>query len=597
MLKKILLVAALAAILSVPSAQAGELEFTTCPFPSTDLEKRVILTSQYASVDGEIVDIGYRTIFRSGDKGILDRHSDVFGQLVDEFGDDLLADDGSKYISNDNDFSALVNGADDRLYMVSHFESRPAAMYLTQLRQDKNGYLIPLKTRPLDFSEVNGGWVHCAGSVTPWGNHLGSEEYEPNAATWVTGDPNDISDYDAAMAAYLGIDPDDRAAVQAGMNPYDYGYVVETTVTDYDTASVEKHYAMGRVAIELAYVMPDEQTVYISDDGTNVGLFRYEAATPGDLSAGTLYAAKYNETDTAGMGAADLTWVELGTASGTEIRTIIDTGGAEGGPITYNDIFETATPASPGVCPAGFTSINCGHSGANHQCLKVKPGQDKAAAFLETRRYAAMMGATTEWRKMEGITFNPDTDQLYIAMSSIEKGMENDTGSDVGGPNHIKVATKNKCGGVYVLDVDANYDAVNIYGLVAGTPVAGEEDPPDSGIFINQCDIDGLANPDNITYITGYNTLIIGEDTGNSGHQNDVIWSYNLTDKKLTRIQTTPYGSETTSPYFYPDINGFAYIMSVVQHPYGESDEDKIQDPSDARGYTGYMGPFPAMNP
>ena len=26
-----------------------------------------------------------------------------------------------------------------------------------------------------------GGWVHCAGMVTPWGTHLGSEEYEPNA--------------------------------------------------------------------------------------------------------------------------------------------------------------------------------------------------------------------------------------------------------------------------------------------------------------------------------------------------------------------------------------------------------------------------------
>jgi hypothetical protein len=35
--------------------------------------------------------------------------------------------------------------------------------------------------------------------------------------------------------------------------------------------------------------------------------------------------------------------------------------------------------------------------------------------------------------------------------------------------------------------------------------------------------------------------------------------------------------------------------MSVVQHPYGESDFDKLEDPGDARGYTGYMGPFPAM--
>jgi hypothetical protein len=39
---------------------------------------------------------------------------------------------------------------------------------------------------------------------------------------------------------------------------------------------------------------------------------------------------------------------------------------------------------------------------------------------------------------------------------------------------------------------------------------------------------------------------------------------------------STPYGSETTSTYFYPNINGYAYMTAVVQHPYGESDEDKV---------------------
>jgi secreted PhoX family phosphatase len=578
---KCLLLTLIFAVMGAAMASAGDLEFTACPFPSTDLEKRVVLTSQYASVDGEIVPLQFNTILRSGDKGIMTRHSEVFGVLVDENGDALIAEDGSDYISNSNDFSALVEGADGKLYMVSHFEDRPAAMYLTQLRQDKTGNLIPLRTRALDFSAVMGGWVHCAGSVTPWGNHLGSEEYEPDAYQWVTGA---ISGYNAAMAAYLGIDPTDTAAVQAGMNPYYYGFNVETTVSDYNNASVEKHYAMGRVAIELAYVMPDMKTAYISDDGTNVGLFRFEADTAGDLSAGTLYAAVYNETDTTGMGAATLTWVDLGHATDAEIRTIIDSG------VTYTDIFEEVAPdftAYPtNGCPADFSSIN---TTAGHQCLKVKDGMEKAASRLETRRYAAMLGATTEWRKMEGITYNPDQHVMYLAMSEVRKGMENDNGYDEGGPNHIKLATANKCGAVYALDLDANYDATSIYGLVAGIE--------DTSVAGNTCNIDGIANPDNITYIPGYDTLIIGEDTG-SGHQNDVIWAYKTggTDAgTLTRIQTTPYGSETTSPYFYPDINGFAYLMSVIQHPYGESDSDKLNDPSDARGYTGFIGPFPAM--
>ena len=65
--------------------------------------------------------------------------------------------------------------------------------------------------------------------------------------------------------------------------------------------------------------------------------------------------------------------------------------------------------------------------------------------------------------------------------------------------------------------------------------------------------------------------------------------------RKLTRIQTTPYGSETTSPYWYPEINGWAYMASTIQHPYGESDRDQSTGPDDERGYVGYVGPFPAM--
>ena len=38
-----------------------------------------------------------------------------------------------------------------------------------------------MRTKPLDFSAHGGLWTPCAGSVTPWETHLGSEEYEPDA--------------------------------------------------------------------------------------------------------------------------------------------------------------------------------------------------------------------------------------------------------------------------------------------------------------------------------------------------------------------------------------------------------------------------------
>ena len=107
--------------------------------------------------------------------------------------------------------------------------------------------------------------------------------------------------------------------------------------------------------------------------------------------------------------------------------------------------------------------------------------------------------------------------------------------------------------------------------------------------------MDGIASPDNMSYLPGRDTLFIGEDT-TTGHQNDAVWALNLTSGELTRILTTPYGAETTSVYAYPDVNGHGYVMAVVQHPYGESDEDKLQSPDQAQAYLGYIGPFPKLD-
>lgn len=127
---------------------------------------------------------------------------------------------------------------------------------------------------------------------------------------------------------------------------------------------------------------------------------------------------------------------------------------------------------------------------------------------------------------------------------------------------------------------------------MVGKPAKYGDDSPFAG---NTCDMDGLANPDNISYVPGRNTLIIGEDT-ESGHQNDAVWSLDLATQKLTRIETTPYGSETTSVYVYPNVGGHGYLMSVVQHPYGESDEKQLRQPADAKAYMGYIGPFPKLD-
>lgn len=616
---------ALAGSLLTPTAIARELLFEPVAVPAADEDRRRVAASARVTVAGRNHPIGFHTILRSGDKV----GGGTFGLLTDHTGKPLTNADGSPRISQRNDFSSLIP-VDSKLFMVSQFEDVPGAMYLTELGQDRQtGALKPLATRPIDLSGVRGGWLHCAGSVTPWNSHLGSEEYEPDSRGAADRAPDAKG---IAMARYLGADPWD-------LNPYDYGWPLEVQVLDETGRTrVTKHYALGRRSLELAYVMPDRRTVYLTDDGTNVGFYMFVADAPGDLSAGDLYAARWIQNDRPfavraqpqpedgngaflesdrmlrNGGAGALAWVDLGHANAGEIAGILRKG------IGFDDIFETAEPVG-GACPDGFVSTNSGHSRPFHECLKLREGMEKTASRLESRRYAAYRGATTEWRKMEGITFDPDGKRLFLAMSEVSSGMEDsmkkgkpDPTYDQGGPNHIRLPY-NLCGVVYGLDVAdgvrdtggnpiaSNLVAVNMVGEVAGRMTKAwdpESDlpayPADGPYAANKCDLNGIANPDNLTFIPGYGTLIIGEDT-EGGHQNDAAWAYDVGHRTVTRIETTPYGAETTSPYFYPNIGGFGYLMSVVQHPYGESDEDKlIPGSGDERAFTGYIGPFPAMD-
>ena len=188
---------------------------------------------------------------------------------------------------------------------------------------------------------------------------------------------------------------------------------------------------------------------------------------------------------------------------------------------------------------------------------------------------------------------------LFVAMSEVGNGMEDnakDGKYDKGGHNDIRVGA-NACGAVYALPlatdaaIGSDYVAKSAKTLVAGKPNKYADGSPYAG---NTCDIDGIANPDNITFMEG-----LRHADHRRGHRlgpperRDL--GLNMTSGDLTRIFSTPYGSETTSVYSYGNVGGHGYLMAVVQHPYGESDEDKLADPTDARAYVGYIGPLPPL--
>ena len=520
--------------------------------------------------------LSYNYLFKSEDKVATVKGEKIpAGTPIDVNGNPIVdpsSTDGKYFVSDAPDSNSLLMPIDGKLYMVTHYEYQtidaagqsayglvPASMSLTEMEQDKKtGELKPANVKKIDFSAVNGLWIPCNGSLSPWNTHLGSEEYEPDARQFADPTSKTRSQVETFAQFYFG----DKAKA----NPYFYGYTPEITVDKNGEASVVKHYSTGRFSHELAKVMPDNKTVFYGDDGGNTGMFMYVADKAKDLSAGTLYAAKFKQTGTENGGSGDLEWINLGHATDKEVKNIIDSG------ITFNDIFETSD-----VPKEGFTAIKQ-YSYGKTEYLKLKPGKEKAAAFLETRRYAAMLGATTEFNKMEGVALNEKDKKVYIAISDQSKSMEKDsTGKDPA--DHIQLP-KIKAGVTYQLDlqggqkdsggkvIDSSYVAPSMHGLVVG------EDLPKADAYGNTANVDKVANPDNLSYSEAMRTLFIGEDSG--AHTNNFVWAYNVDTKELQRILSVPAGAEATGLFAADDRNGFSYIFSNFQHPGDEVDGKSI---------------------
>ena len=374
------------------------------------------------------------------------------------------------------------------------------------------------------------------------------------------------------------------------MSPYFVGWTPEVTILDEaGNTDYVKHYSMGRFSHELAYVMPDQKTVYLSDDGTNVGFFMFIADAEMDLSSGTLYAAKWIQTSDAKGGRALIDWVNLGHTDSATVKSVINEN------LSFSDVFETDDPVNQACADNTFT-----YAPSFDECLKVKDidglnGVDSVdteiASRLETRRYAAMMGATLEFRKEEGITYDADNNKIYVAMSAIEKGMLDGASQDLGGNNDVRLP-ENSCGAVYAMDVlpvrgldttgsaiDSRFVVGNMNAVITGSP--------DESVANNKCDVNGISKPDNVTYLQGSDVLVIGEDGGE--HENNMIWAFNVKSEELTRIMTTPLDAETTSPFWYRDVNGFGYMTAVAQHPM-----KKVDDATDdeKQSEVGVIGPI-----
>lgn len=549
---------------SVPSnATVVSTEFIGMAAPATNEEMSHIYSGAYVKIKYSngvsiIRPIEFTTLMNTGD--VIG--GKTVGAILDINGNPVMdTSTGSSlpFVSDTPDGQSVMK-IGNTIQMVSQFEyitsdasgtSRygvlPAMMNLSQLTQAADGKLSVSSLSNIDTKDVGGLWITCAASTTPWTTHLGSEEYEPDAKSVELGTGSGTNSL-TGPNAYFG---DTTSA-----NVYNYGFIHETTVTEAGAPKVVKHYSMGRFSHELAEVMPDNKTVYFGDDGAYTMLFAYVADTAKDLSSGTLYAAKWTQTTAATDREvkANLTWIKLGHASDAEVKTLITA------KTKFSDIFETA-----GAATAGFTKIK---TDKGTEYLKLKPGMEKAAAFLESRRYGALLGATSEFNKMEGTTGNAKDKKVYIAISYMEKGMAAST-TDPVDDIHVPVE---KAGAVFELSLSANQrdtagnainseymaTTMNAVPALIGLTVAKDA-------YGNTADQSKIANPDNLKYSEKMRTLFIGEDSGM--HLNNYVWAYNIDTKKLSRILSTTAGAEATGLQAIDELGGFGYVMSSIQHP------------------------------
>ncbi|HCS66560.1 MAG TPA: cell surface protein [Cellvibrio sp.] len=398
--------------------------------------------------------------------------------------------------SNNPDFNAFIpsNATGSEGYLFSAWEDRPGGVSRLNIAKQSDGTWRVNDAMNVNFGNVKGTMINCFGTVSPWGTPLTSEEnYEAentvrwNDMTYSTGYPN-YADV-LKIKDYLG---------GTFPNPYDYGYIVEITQPKAAAPVPVKHFTMGRYAHENPVIMPDKKTVYLTDDGSNKGFYKFVADVAGDLSAGTLYAAKVTQdatNDTAKAG-FDIEWIMLAHATNAEVEAWID---------SYDAITEANYVA-------GSTSYI---SDAEVTTWAAGGAADNRIAFLETLRAAKAKGATVEFNKMEGININYDGAKdrsvpfMYVAMAEVRGAMADTTGD-------IQVK-ENRCGAVYRFGFDMNYNVDRMQPVVVGGAYNGTS-------TTDKCDVNGIAQPDNIEVLDD-GRVLIGEDSSN--HVNNMLWIYN----------------------------------------------------------------------
>ncbi len=473
-----------------------------------------------------------------GDYQVLAQTGDTIDGKIAKGVGNIYSFDGEVLINENHnpDFNGFVATGAGEGYLFTNWELIPGGMSRLKIKKDTTGQWAVEEAMMVDFSSVMGTGANCFGSVSPWGTPLTAEEWiiaddmNNTSSGWNHSDPSQVSPYlegnIADMSAYIN----GNSGGTVFPNTYRYGYIVE--VTDPTTASPVpiKHFTLGRVQHENSVVMPDERTVYTTQDDTGGVLLKFVADAAQDLSSGTLYAAKLTQDDSKepAVTGFDVTWVELATANNAQIEAWI----AEYDNISQDDYVEGQSNYLTVADVQAWANGDATYPTVENGGSTVTAGRpmDDRAAFLETRQASKYAGATAEFRKLEGININQKRAKeavegvdliagevvteayMYFGNSDMDNTMIDDEG-DIQLDDRVK-----DCGAVYRLPLLANYDTNRIEPVLVGSTYRSSLDKP------ARCDANNITQPDNVMVMDD-GRILIGEDAS-SERSNDTLWMY-----------------------------------------------------------------------
>ncbi|MBL7935729.1 MAG: DUF839 domain-containing protein, partial [Bacteroidia bacterium] len=216
-------------------------------------------------------------------------------QLIAKQGTNNFYSNSTRSMPSNHDFTGYIASAGSSkkgIVSINH-ENDPGDVSLVSVHFNETNKIWAVDSaRLVDFSQLVRTTRNCSGGVTPWGTVVTSEE------TYTTADAN-------------GDGYEDRGW-QVEINP------VSGKIMDYNNDNMpDKVWAMGRMSHENIALSSDSAIAYQTEDGGTSGVYKYVMTQKGNLSAGTLYALKRdNSTSTTG------TWVQVPNTTQAERNTV-----------------------------------------------------------------------------------------------------------------------------------------------------------------------------------------------------------------------------------------------------------------------------------